>query len=335
VLAAQWLSSLDSPDPVLLNVTHSTAFENEELIPFTLGERFGYVNNNGNFIINQVKQGNLSLSETKWAVYGAQVSEVQVYNNHYEIIETINNPLGYPVFFDDQTYIINSEQNAFSKVGHNGSVLWTYEFPAPLTCADAAAGLLLAGTVDGSIEVISAAGKQLFSFQPGGSRYSVILGCAFSHDGTRFAVLSGIDKQRFLLFERFGSTGTEYKIIYHEFLEEGFRRPVHILFIDRDRKVVFERETGLGIYDINSRKSYLIPLEGRVLAVDNIGDSGRLFAVTGTTLSETKNLIGINLPDRIFITAPFRSIDVFLSRSDSLLYVGGSNILAAFALEKK
>jgi hypothetical protein len=301
VLNIRWLSSLDS-DNAWEGGEPESVIGADGVIPFILGGHFGYVDLHGRFTINREKRGNLSLSETKWTEYEAQPSKLEIRNIHNEITETVEDPRGYPMFLDGQTFIINSEQNAISKIGRGDTVLWNYEFAAPLTCADAAAGLVLTGSVDGVIEVLDTSGKQLFAFEPGGSRYSVILGCAFSRDGMRFALVSGINRQRFLVFERFGNTGGEYKIIYHEFLGEGFRRPVRISFIDGDRRVVFEREAGLGIYEINSRRSYSIALEGDVLAIDDYSGEGRLFVITGFQLSETKNLVGINLPDRIFMT---------------------------------
>ena len=343
VLEGSWLGSLDSGDIFWVNVSDSASefayneasTDSFNTIPFILGGRFGYIDTNGRFTINRIKQGNLSLSGAKWAEYDAAPIGLEIKNNRNELIETIDKPHGYPMFLDGRTFIINSEQNALSETNGSGAVMWNYEFSAPLTCADAASGLVLAGSLDGRAEVLDAKGRQLFAFEPGGSRYSVILGCAFSRDGTRFALISGIDKQRFLLFEHFGSQSGEYKIIYHEFLGEGFRQPVHISFVDRDRRVVFELEHGLGIYEINSRKRYTIALEGEVAAIDDLGSEGNLFVITGIPLSEHKKLVGINLPDKIFMNAPFKSSDIFLGRNGSHIFVGGGSNIACFKLEKK
>jgi len=342
-LKAAWLSSLDSGETVFLDA-YDTAPESRDrvnradarnAIPFILGEHFGYVDFNGRFSVNRITRGKLSLSTEKWAEHDAVPSALEIRNKRGEIIETVENPRGYPVFLDGRTFILNSEQNALSETDGAGTVRWTHEFGAPLTCADAAAGFVVAGSIDGVVAVLGADGTRLFEFAPGGSRYSVILGCAFSSDAVRFAVICGIDKQRFLLFERFGGSGSEYKIIYHEFLGEGFRRPVHISFIDRDRRVVFERDGGLGIYEINARRGYSVELEGEVAAIDDFGGDGLLFAVIRLPLSETNKLVGINLPGKIFISAPFRSRDVFLGRSGSRLFIGGGSVLAFFELEKQ
>jgi len=342
-LKAAWLSSLDSGNMVFLDASVTPAeaalggsqIDARNAIPFVLGEHFGYVDLNGSFAINRITRGKLSLSAEKWAEYDAVPSALEIRNKRDEIIEKIENPRGYPVFMDGRTFILGSEQNALSETDGMGAVRWTHEFSAPLTCADAAAGFVVAGSIDGAVAVLGPDGTQVFGFEPGGSRYSVILGCAFSRDAARFALICGIDKQRFLLFERFGASSSEYKIIYHEFIGEGFRRPVHISFIDRDRRVVFERDGGLGIYEINSRRGHSIPLEGEAAAIDDFGEDGILFAVVSLPLSETNKLIGINLPDKIFINAPFKSSDVFLGHSGSRLFIGGASTLSSFELEKQ
>jgi hypothetical protein len=306
-------------------------------MPFTLAGRFGYVDANGGFSVNNEKQGYLSLSGTKWAMHGAEPASLEIRDNFNNTVETIDKPRGYPAFLDGRTFIFGSEQNALSETDGSGNILWVYESAAPLTCADAAAGLVLTGSLAGVVEVLDSSGRQSFVFEPGGSRYSIILGCAFSRDGSRIAVISGIEPQRFLLLERYGNTGG-YKVIYHEYLESGFRRPIHIGFIDQGRRVVFEREGGLGIHEVGSRKTYKVALDGAALAIDSLGEEGRLFVITDSCKGQStdqKNLVGINLPQTVFIRAPFKSADAFLGRSGSQLFLGGGSTLVSYELEKK
>jgi hypothetical protein len=340
ILLARWISPLESGQPVFGGGAEEAgeglkaAFA---VMPFTLAGRFGYVDVNGRFSVNNEKQGYLSLSQTKWALYGAEPASLEIRDYFNNTVETIDKPRGYPAFLDGRTFIFGSDQNALSETDGFGNILWAYESAAPLTCADAAAGLVLAGSLDGVVEVLDSGGRQIFVFEPGGSRYSIILGCAFSRDGSQIALVSGIEPQRFLLLERYGNN-EGYKVIYHEFLESGFRRPVHIGFIDQGYQVVFEREGGLGIHEVGSRKSYKVALDGTALAIDNLGEEGRLFVITDSGKGQSadqKNLVGINLPQKVFIRAPFKSTDAFLGRSGSQLFLGGGSTLASYELEKK
>jgi hypothetical protein len=335
VLVPRWLSSLDTGRPVFPGAAEASSPEADfdGLFPFTLGNRFGYADSQGRFSINQTQKGAVYLSENLWAEYGAEPERVEVRNNLNETALVIEDPRGYPCFLDGRIFLAGNEQNALSEIDGEGKTLWTYEFAAPLTCIDAAAGLVLTGSIDGVVEVLDGSGKRVFFFEPGGSRYAVILGCAISRDGSRMGIISGLDEQRFLLLERFGQG--ESKVIYHEFLGNGFRRPAHIRFIDQDRWIVFEREGGLGVYEIKSRQGTFVPLEGEIAAIDRAGGDGLCFIIINSRSAERKALVGVKLPGRIIMRAPFKSEGVFLDRTGSRLVVGGGSTLASFELEKK
>jgi len=334
VLVPRWLSSLEAGAPVTAGTVRAGGTAG--LIPYTLGNRFGYVDADGNFKLKQEKTGNIYLSENLWAEYEAAPANIEIRDNSAEVVLNIENPGGYPILLDNRIFILGSEQNSLSEIDLNGRILWTYEFAAPLTCIDAAAGLVLTGSIDGVIEVLDRNGKRIFFFEPGGSRYAVILGCALSRDGLRLGIVSGIEDQRFLLLEQYGSG--DYKVIYHEFLNTGFRRPVYISFFDQDRRVVFERGGGIGFYEIKSRQRNHIALDGGITAIDYLGSLGYFFLICtleGSPSQTQKELIGIRIPDTIAIRAPFKSGDAFLGRTGSGLIVGGGTALVSFNLEKK
>ena len=350
VLVPRWLSSLESDNPVPIGEpgqrTAGPVFS-DRLLPFTLGSRFGYVDSAGHFPVNQVKKGEIYICEDLWSEYETEPANIEIRNNTGETVLNIEDPGGYPILLDGRVFVLGSEQNSLSEIGMNGNITWTHEFAAPLTCIDAAAGLVLTGSIDGVIEVLDNSGKRIFFFEPGGSRYAVILGCAISRNGMRIGIISGVENQRFLLLERQGSAGGEYRVVYHEFLEAGFRRPVHISFIDQDRWIVFEREGGIGCYEIKSRQELKIALDGRIAAIDQSGGQGFFFIVCSRPDLQ-KELIGIRLPEgrwtadsrlnmqeAIIIRAPFKSDSVFLGRTGSGLVAGGGTTLVSFDLEKK
>lgn len=344
ILAPLWVSSLEIPQET--SYTQDADFDS--LLPFTLGSRFGYVDMSGQFAINKIKSNEIYLSQDMWTEYSVQPYNIEIKNIQNETVININNAGGYPVLLDDRVFILGSEQNSLAEIGEDGNILWTYSFGAPITCMDAAAGLTVTGSLDGFLEIFNSTGERIFNFDPGGSRYTIILGCAVSRDGVYIGIVSGIDQQRFLLLERFGSG--EYKVIYHEFLESGFRRPVLISFIDEDRRIVYERAGGIGSYNIRSRRAVFIPLEGEIRAFDNSGDHGYLFLITSHPM-RGKKLIGIVFPQErwwmftrtaasVFIRASFRSDDVFLGRTrsgghdGSVITAGGGTALISFNLEE-
>lgn len=318
-----------------------------QLIPFTLGSRFGFVDSSGQFAINRVMSDNIYLNQHMWTEYSAEPENIVINNILNGTTINIDNPKGYPILLDNRVFILGSAQNSLSEIDGNGNILWTYELGAPLTCIDAAAGLVVTGSLDGAVEVFNSSGERVFYFEPGGSRYSVILGVAISRNGSRIGIVSGIEQQRFLLLERFGNASNEYKVIYHEFLETGFRRPVRVLFIDEDQRVIFEREGGIGCYNIRSRRGINIQLDGEIAAIDESGNQGFFFIITSHPMQE-KKLVGIRFPsdrlfgfsrmsaqDAVFMRASFKSSDVFLGRTGSMLVAGGGTALISFNLEEK
>ncbi|MDR1218750.1 MAG: WD40 repeat domain-containing protein [Treponema sp.] len=334
VLAARWVYSLAT--------AHSAAPDayagDVPLLAFELGERFGYVDREGVFTVNRTKSGDVSLSEDYWAEHGAVSDKIEVKNPLNALVMTIemkDGARGYPFFLDKRMFLINSEQNSISALDESGKVAWTYDFGAVVTCVDAAGGLLLAGSLDGVVEVLNTSGERVFFFEPGGSRLAVIAGCAFSDDGSKIAVVSGVDEQRFLLMERLGGGAVgEYRVTRHEFLGTGFRRPVKVAFVDGESRVVFEREGGLGVYELSSRNSLTLALDGEVVALDGSGGGGLLFLLTAEE-GGRRRLGAVKFPSTLVFAAPFESDAVFLGRDREYLYVGGGAKLASFEIVKR
>ena len=349
VLVPRWLSSLESGESTFFGEKPQDLSEAGPFLPFDLGSRFGYVDSHGNFSVNQIKKANVSLSADRWAEYDAEPDRIEIFGSSGDPLTVVENPRGYPFFLDGRNFLIGNEQNTVTEIDDSGAVIWTYEFSSVLTCVDAAAGLLLAGLVDGYIEVLDSEGKQVFLFAPGGSGYAIILGCAISGDGSRIGLISGIEPQRFIMLERYGTGITSlggtiplgisagnagYRVIHHEFLDNGYRRPVHIGFVENDRWIIYEREEGLGLYRIGSKQGGVAEFEGEICAIDNTGGQGVVFVIVAHSGNE-KELIGINLPGRVALKAPFKSWEVFLKRTDSGLFVGGAQNLFSFTLEKR
>ncbi|MDR0709355.1 MAG: WD40 repeat domain-containing protein [Spirochaetaceae bacterium] len=338
VLVPQWLSSTESNYPLYLNdasapAGEGTAASGEDgtLLPFRLGNRFGYIDAYGRFSVNREKKAALSIAEDYWAEYEAIPREIGIRDSRDQQAAVIQGGRGYPLFLDGRLFMINAEQNSLEALDASGGSLWTHDFAAPITDIDAASGLVLAGLLDGTIELLDENGRRIFFFEPGGSRLSVICACRISRDGTKLAIISGYDDQRFLFLERLGDS---YKVSYHEFISDGFRRVVHLAFIDQDQRVVFEREGGIGIYDIDRRANVKVEMDGRVNSLDHSGEDDLLFVITSRS-ERRKELVGVRLPGEIIIKAPFRSEAAFLRRKEDRLYVGGGGTLASFRLERK
>ena len=339
------------PETILTNnwlVSLSSDQENEEpsvsktLIPFKLGSRFGYVDNNGTLFLNKEQELTVSISSEFWAEYDPAPRVLTINDPLSGAGIILENPLSYPVFMDGRILLISKDQTSLQEIDREGKVLWQYDFEAPLTCIDAAGGYILTGSLDGMIDLLDRQGNRLFpSFAPGVSRIPVILGCRISKDGTKLAIVSGIDKQRFLFLEWYGNN--DYRITHHEFLSgEGFRREVQMAFIENDTRVVFEQEAGLGIYDVKSRSSITLSLPGqaegfpvRLETLDEEGASGLFFYISSGASNDEKRFVALKLPDKELINVPLKTEVSFLTRRGKELFIGGGQTLASFTLDKR
>jgi hypothetical protein len=322
VLESAWITSLK---------TANTGNTQDVISPFSLNNTFGYIDASGDIILSKAQEGMISFSDSRWAEYEGIPEEIEIKSPLNETQFSLTNPNGYPFFMDDRIFILGKEQNSVSGLDERGTVLWTYDFDAPITCLDANAGLVSVGLLNGTVVLLDQRGKAVFSFDALGSRISVIYACKISDDGSRFALVSGLDEQRFLLFERYSDT---YRVIYHEYIGEGFRRPVHLSFVDDDRRVAFERQEGVGIYDIELRQSVIVPLEGTVYAFDTKGSDDMFFIITALDNQE-KNLVSIRYPGTIVGKAPFYTDSAVLIRNNSALIIGGGDTLISFELKKR
>jgi hypothetical protein len=343
VLRNSWLKPLESSFP-------DEAPKGEGyLVPFTLGDRFGYTDSAGNIILNKLTENYISISGDYWSEYPPAPETIIIQKPQGGEIE-INPAKGYPVFLDKRIFIISRDQSSLSELDSEGAVLWTYDFEAPLTSIDAAGTYVLAGTLDGIVELLDSKGQTVFPSYTPASRITVILGCRISQDASKLAIVAGIDKQRFIFLERYGAG--DYRVTRHEYLKgEGFRREIHMAFIDNDSKLVFEQEEGLGIFDVKTRTLKTLPVSGKIEALDGSGGDGLFFFVTsgggpaggvrsGIGAGEQKRLIALLLSGRgdesgkLILDVPFTSENVFLARRGKDLFIGGGMTLASFALDK-
>jgi hypothetical protein len=339
ILTSNWLRSLDSG---INSGENGADAENagDYLIPFSLGNRFGYAGSGGNLILNEEKKGIVSLSGDYWAEYESAPETVTIHHIRSGKETVLAPPWGYPLFIGGRIFIISKDQTTLGEIDGEGGSLWTYDFEAPLTCLDAGGGYTLTGTLDGMVDLLDSGGKPVFpSYAPGASRIPVILGCRISQDGEKLAIVSGVDKQRFLILEWYGEG--DYRVTHHEFLQgEGFRREVKLAFIDNDSRVVFEQEAGLGVYDVKSRTTVTLPLPGKLEALDGNGEGGLFFFITSGADSAAggkgqKRFVGLKLPGVKLIDIPFKSETSFLARQGRDIIVGGGMTLASFKLDKR
>ncbi|AEJ19192.1 hypothetical protein [Gracilinema caldarium] len=326
-LKPQWVIKIDNATPI----DYDAATVKETIIPFVIGNNYGYIAPNGSILVKRTFQPNqfVSISSKFVSVCNPIPETLTIESITATNTIIVKNPQGYPFIVDDTILIIGKDQDSISLVNNTGAIEWSYNTTSPITTLDLKAEKIVIGSLDGTIQLLSKHGDSLFSFQPGGSRLSVILGAALSSDGRYIAIISGIDRQRFVLLEK---TAHTYKVLYHQFLDSDFRRPVLITFAQNDQYVLFEGKTQLLVFNINSKKNYTIPIETPILALETLPQYNKIFVMTGKDLQ--KNLIVLELPDRKLISAPFISKESFLRVSGDQVILGSDGIIASYSARR-
>jgi hypothetical protein len=161
---------------------------------------------------------------------------------------------GYPLLSGDggRVFVVKTDLTGLREVDGSGDELWSRDFPSMLTTLSVAGGNVVAGLLDGTVQLVDKAGAARFSAAPAPGRIPVVLGVAAAPDGAGFACISGIEPQSLVLYARKGGSFAESARLA---LASGFRREVRLAWAPDSRWLAVEGEGSVGAVD---------PLSGRV-----------------------------------------------------------------------
>ncbi len=288
----------------------------EEAEAFILGSRYGWFTPDGHLGLSETMDFRAAISNHFYAVYNQTASDIPVFSLDGSPAFTITGS-GFPHIDEDRVYLFLPGGNGVSRIGSDGTALWTYEHTAPITAFDSSPGGTVIGYADGRLVCLDSTGVERMHFYPGGSDLQVILGLAVSGDGNTIACVSGIDKQRFLIMQY---TGSHYKVQHHIWLEGNLHRQAFVDFEADGRYIFFEHSGGLGIVDSQRYISSFIPYDGAIVSAGTSPADG-LFLVLGKKGTDC-TLMAIERPNNTLATARFTARDAFLIQRGSAVYLG-------------
>lgn len=164
---------------------------------------------------------------------------------------------GYPFSIKDRLFIISRDRKSVSEIV-NGEKIWTKGFNYIITSIDANKNSVVLGFMRGFFMVLDSGGKIFFKYEPGGSRISIIYSVVISGDDRYVAIVSGLDPQRFILYEK---RDAEYKPLYALNLKEEVKKSLKVFITSDNRSVFVESSQGFYIIDIDSKLSTFIDTE--------------------------------------------------------------------------
>lgn len=294
---------------------------------FHLGQTVGYFTEDGQLVSVSTFPFKATISDSYFTSYTADNSSVDFYHADGSHAGTITES-GFPFFDEDRIFVFLPGGSSIVQCNPDGSKKWQYGGTVPITAFDSSKNGCVVGFADGTVREISADGKIVREFVPGGSDYSVILGAALSSDGSFVATVSGQDRQRFVLAKK---DGTHAKIIFHEFVGQNDPHQRLVQF-SRDSSIIwYNFNGGLGIVDSEGKKHSHIPVRGQALSLQEAGNMVFLLTKENTTYT----VYAIEKFDTLCGSFSFDARSAFIRTEGNNLFVGKDTTISRITLEKK
>lgn len=311
------------------NAATAEATDFTHAIPFRLGQTAGYFTADGT-VLNVVSfPYKAAISPAYYAPYGTSDKAIAFFAPDGTKAGTITRT-GFPFFTEDKQYLFLPGGAAFAKLDDKGQTQWTYERYAPITAFSASRGGCVAGYADGTVVSFTDDGAVDQQFAPGGSEYPVILGADISPSGQLIACISGQDAQRFVIAKK-SSNHTE--IIHHEYLQTQTTRQRIVTFSRDESTVFYDCSDGIGVTDCKTGKSRRIPVSGRILSIQEAGETKTMFVLSKTGTTYTVQVIE---PFAIAAGAfSFEAQAACIAVRDNDLFVGKDNTISRIRLVRQ
>ncbi|MGL4525068.1 MAG: hypothetical protein ACRCVN_06075 [Spirochaetia bacterium] len=200
----------------------------------------------------------VSYSDHYYALYQEDQTQFSIFDATGKPLATINDN-GVPLIIGKRIFSLDHFAGSVKNFDENGTLRWTYNVGAYITSIQANEHLTIIGGLNGYVTILADDGTLFYEYRPGGSASEIIYGSAISADGQYFAIISGLNPQRFLLFRR-GSRS--YLPIYHTDLKEQMTRPVSIKFSQNSDVVLYEEPGFLNGYRIGSHAPFSLAIDG-------------------------------------------------------------------------
>jgi hypothetical protein len=317
ILERNWVCSVASE-------SLSPANEQDQLVPFRLGRRFGYTTESGELAhLENIRHG-VAFTPVMYANYGNIVQNLVLQEPGGEIVAVLG-PTGYPMFVGERLFTISNHGSGLSAWSSEFTRAWQRQFGSLITAVGADAETIAVGLLSGEIVILDDTGVPTAILEPGQSRIPLVYGVDL--DKGLLAVISGRDPQLLSLFSR-QEAGFIQRVVRR--LDSRFARPV-FLDID-DGAVFFETESGLGMAVEPEWELQDLPIGGRVLFGGGSA-GGHLSAF----LAQQEGGAVFALVDRggsIVLRSEFAAEDVWMNDRNGALYVGIDTAILRFAVTR-
>lgn len=228
-------------------------------------------------------------------------------------------------FSGGRLFSAEDEGTGVKAYNSKGESLWSYTFPCQLSAFAVGNDLVVGGTVDGWLEGVAPDGSKVFSFSPGGSRLSAVLGLGVSRSGQWIAAITGIDRQRLIVL---GRGGTDFRVSSHRYLDTDYREPVKVIVMDDDRHVLYRRPDGIGVWSVDGLVDEILPVKADDF--DITLDTAKNIAYLVARRAHKAEIVAFLLPATLLGRIALPDSSEYVRFSGSSAFVGGDDWLMRF-----
>ena len=302
----------------------------ETPLPFRLGKKGGYFTHSGKISKIETIPYKAVFSRDHYALYSRDAQDVPLMSPQGEERCLIKGA-GFPFIQQERVFLFAPGGSTIRFVSpFDGASVSSYECSAPITAFNSSKNGSAAGCADGQLIIFDKNGKKTMELFPGGSDSPIILGADISASGKMFACVSGIGKQRFVLYR---DEGSYERIIYHEFFSEDLTRQTYVHFSDNDKFVYYDGVGSLGILDTEKLEAKRVPLYGMVLDIQESPMAESVFVLSRTG-SKNYSVTILENWTRMAGEFSFEAEAAFILADGNTLYVGRDNKISRLTISK-
>ena len=321
--ATKWTVDCNKPSP------DSDKIEPSQYIPFKLGQNAGFFTEDGQIAQAFTFPYKIAISPDDYCIYGTSDKSLKLVSKEGKQKKELKMQ-GFPFFQKGRKFLMLPGGTSFVFLNENFEPKWKFENYVPVTALDSTNDKVAAGYADGSILIFDADGKIERQYEPGGSKYPVILGLAVSEDGLTTASVSGQKQQRFTLAKR--ENGIT-KIFFHEYLESDTTKQVLVNFSSDGDYCYFAHKDCLGVLNCKTLKSKHIPVKGNILSIEETSDKRNIFV-----LSKNDGIYSVSVIQKHSVYSgsfSFKAENAYITVKDNSLFVGRDSSLSRVDIEFK
>jgi len=286
--------------------------EHASVFPFDLDSFFGYISYEGEVLLREEKLYGVAIDEKRYISYSSVSGNLIIQDRTGRVTANVEAP-GYPVLLNDRLFIVSTNRAGVSELVAGERFGWEREYTSVITGFDAKGGLTAVGLLDSRVQILDGSGAVSLELDMKGSRINAVYGCALSEDGSRVAVVHGIDPQYLSIVEVAG----ESPEISDYSLETEFRTSRYLRFFGADRFLLIERADGMKILDLSDGTEYLIESAAPFLDAGNIQNENLIWAVFGN--ARAAELIIIEPPQKVLFRSGLTSAPSAISKNEHIM----------------